>query len=241
MEALLKIAICDDEKTILEEQYEIIRDVLDEKSIGYVIDTFESPQNLILSRTVYDIVILDIEMNGMNGIQTAVQIKKKNGNCLIFFVTNYESYLDDAFNTHAFRFWTKPLERHRLVRGIDAALAEIEKNRQFIIATNGVNKIKIMMQSIIYIYVVTKKVYIVTTKGEIEVSDKFEFISGQLSGNPDFFESHRGYCVNFKYINHYCKDKIYCSHQGKSYEVYLSRRKYNSFCKNFMEWMGDAK
>ncbi len=241
MEELLKIAICDDEKNVLEQQCKIIKEILYEKNIKFIVEVFESPVELLESKTIHDILILDIQMDDMDGIATAKQIKKRNEDSIIIFVTNYDAYLDDAFDVHAFRFLKKPLDRHRVARGIEAALTEIEKNRRFIIATKGINKVKIMTQSIIYIYVVAKKVFVVTTKGEIAISDSFESILSQLNKRTDFFEPHRGYCVNFKYINNYDKDKIYCTFNGKSYEVYLSRRKYNSFRKNFIEWMGDAK
>lgn len=241
MGELLKIAICDDERNILEEQCKVIKQILDEKNINSIIEVFESPVELLECRTIYDILILDIQMDDIDGIETAKQIKKKNEDSIIIFVTNYDAYLDDAFDVHALRFLKKPLDRYRLERGIDAALTEIEKNRRYIIATKGINKVKIMTQSIIYIYVVAKKVFVVTTKGEFAVSDSFESILSQLDKRMDFFEPHRGYCVNFEYISNYDKDKIYCKFKDKSYEVYLSRRKYNSFRKNFIEWMGDVK
>lgn len=241
MEDLLKIAICDDEKNALKQQYKIIKEILEEKNINFIIEVFESPVELLEGTTIYDILMLDIQMDDIDGIEAAKQIKKKNKDSIIIFVTNYDTYLDDAFDVHAFRFWRKPLDRHRLACGIDAALTELEKNRRFIIATKGLNKVKIMTQSIIYVYVVAKKVFVVTTKGEFAVSDSFESILGQLNKRADFFEPHRGYCVNFEYINNYDKDKIYCTFNDKSYEVYLSRRKYNTFRKNFIEWMGDAK
>lgn len=241
MEELLKIAICDDEKNVLEEQNKIIAHILEEKNIRFTIETFESPVELLESKTMYNILIVDIQMDYVDGIEVARQIKKKNEDCIVFFVTNYDAYLDDAFDVHAFRFWKKPLDIHRLSRGIDSALEEIEKSRRFIVATRGINEVKIMTQSIIYVYVVMKKVFIITTKGEFAVSDSFESISGQLRKKMDFFEPHRGYCVNFKYISNYDKDKIYCMFNNHTYEVYLSRRKYNSFRKKFIEWMGDTK
>lgn len=241
MEELLKIAICDDERNVLEQQCKIIKEILDEKNINSIIEVFDSSVELLESRTVHDILILDIQMNNIDGIEAAKQIRKKNQNAVIIFVTNYGAYLDDAFDVHAFRFWKKPLDKHRLSRGMDTALEEIKKNRHFILATKGPNKVKIMTRSIIYVYVVAKKVFIVTTKGEFAVSDSFESILSQLNKRTDFFEPHRGYCVNFEYINNYDNDKIYCTFNDKSYEVYLSRRKYNLFRKNFIEWMGGAK
>lgn len=237
MEELFKVAVCDDEKIVLDEQCEMLSKTLSAKNLNYSLSVFESPVELMGSEECFDLVILDVEMGDINGIKVAEKLKSRNEDCAIFFVTNYETYMDDALNKHALRFWTKPINPTRLSYGIDSVLNEIDKRKQFIIATKGSDEIKIMMKNIIYIYVVAKKVYIVTTKGEIAVNNTFESIRKQLDKSEDFFETHRGYCVNFKYVKRYEKDKVHCSHEGVYYEVYLSRRKQSAFGRSFTDWM----
>lgn len=210
MDKALKVGVCDDEKHILEENVKIVEEVLKEKEAAYVIKAFESPRELLLSQMQFDIVILDIEMKGVSGIEVAKKLRTNDENCIVFFVTNHENYLDTAFDAHAFRFWLKPIDKARLSKAFDSAIARLEKRENFI----------------------------VTPKGEIEVSDKFSDIMKKLSSNSDFFETHRGYCVNFAYVSDYDKTKVFCTVKDKKHEVYLSRRKYSIFCKSFIEWMG---
>ena len=140
----LCIALCDDDKITLDNELAIIKDVLNEKKIEHVIDIFSSPQELLRSDAVYNIIFLDIEMDEMNGISVAEEISTTNKGCLFFFVTNYESYFDNACNVRPFRFWTKPIDRRRLLYGIESAMQELYKNNQFIYVTVNSEKVQIV-------------------------------------------------------------------------------------------------
>lgn len=234
----LKIAICDDDLYDLNSEYEIISKVLKEENIDNTIDLYTSSDKLLTSNKHYNLVFLDIEMNGQNGIELAENIRKLDNKCFVFFVTNHEAYLDDAFNQHAFRFWLKPIQHHKLVYGIKSVIKELEESEQYIIVHNNTKDIKIYVQNIIYIYAYGNKVHIVTTKGEIETSNLYRDVYGKLKKYNFFCESQRAYCINFRYVKNYNKDRVYCGNKDKTYEVYISRRKYNNFNKSFLEWVG---
>ena len=235
---LLYIALCDDDIFALNSELALINEVLNEKQIEYSIDTFNTPQELLQSNTIYNIVFLDIEMNEINGIKVAEAIRKTNKNCMFFYVTNYEEYLDDAFNQHAFRFWTKPIDKRKLIYGIDSALKEFNEENQVIEVIVNNTKVQIFINNIIYIFAQKKKAHIITTKGEIVTNATYQSIFEQLKNYDVFFEPHRGYCVNFNYILNYDKDKIFCIYKSKTYEVYLSRRKQEEFQRKFIKWIG---
>lgn len=235
----LYIAICDDDKYAINNESKLIRDVLEEKQIVYHVDTFNSPRELLKSNTKYNIVFLDIKMDQINGIETAERIRSFNKDCLFFFVTNYRKYLDEALNQHAFRFWTKPIDRRRLISGIDSALKEIRRENQFIYINARSSDVKLYIDNIIYMYVQNRKTHIFTTKGEIIISAAYQTVFNQLKEYENFFETHRSYCVNLNYITGFDKYKIYCSYDKKNYEIYLSRRKYEEFQKKIVRWIGE--
>lgn len=236
---LLHIALCDDDKIALNSELQLIKDVLDEKRIEYAIDVFNSPQELLQSDNIYNLMFLDIEMDEMDGITLATKISATNKNCLFFFVTNYEAYCDNASNLRPFRFWTKPIDKHRLIYGIESAIQELYKNNQFIYVTVNSEKVQIFISSIIYIYVQNKKTHIITTKGEIVVNVPYQTVFEQIKDYTNFFEPYRGYCINFSYVKKYSKDKIYCGYRAMDYEIYLSRRKQEEFQKRFAKWIGE--
>lgn len=235
----LNIAVCDDDKFALNNEFKLISEVLKEKQIEYNIDVFDTPQKLLQSDTVYNIIFLDVEMNGISGIKAAEAIRKTNKRCMFFFVTNYEQYLDDAFNQRAFRFWTKPMDKRKLSYGIDSAMKEFYEEEQVIDIIVNNNKVQVCTNNIIYIFAQNKKTHIITTKGEIITNATYQSVFDQLKIYDVFFEPHRGYCVNFQYIKNYDKDKIFCSYRSELYEVYLSRRKQEEFQRKFIKWIGE--
>ncbi len=235
----LNIAVCDDNREELENESELLESVLKEMGVEYEISIFNSPENLANSTEEYNLLILDIEMEKMNGIKIAEKARLKNKECLIFFVTNYENYIDEALNQHAFRFWTKPMDRHRIIYGMESVIKELRAFEHYIAVIFNKEKIQIKSKNIVYIYIQQRKLHIVTVNGEIITNDTFENILMQIGDNPDFYSPHRSYLVNFRYIKNYDKSKIYCECSGKNYEVYLSRRKYEEFKKAFLCWVGE--
>lgn len=100
------------------------------------------------------------------------------------------------------------------------------------------HKVVLPAKNIIYIYVQSRKLHVITTKGEIVTGDTFEAICGQLREADNFFEPHRSYLVNLEYVRSCERGKIFCAYNDRAYEVYLSRRKYSLFNQKFVEWMG---
>ena len=77
----LCIALCDDDKIALNNELRLIKDVLNEKKIKHSIDIFSSPQKLLQSDTVYDIIFLDIEMAEMDGISCLLYTSPSPRDC----------------------------------------------------------------------------------------------------------------------------------------------------------------
>ena len=84
---MIKIAICDDDKKITTQLEDVIEDYLKQLGIRYEINIFfdgkELMQHMEKEQTEYDVIFLDIEMKDMDGMETARQIRKKNGLVLI--------------------------------------------------------------------------------------------------------------------------------------------------------------
>lgn len=110
----LTIAICDDNKLVLENEKTLIEETLKEMGMPYKMDKYQNPENLIKNAWQYDVVFLDVEMDEVNGIMAAESIHNINKECLLFFVTNHEVYMDYAMNEYAFRFWVKPMSKEKL-------------------------------------------------------------------------------------------------------------------------------
>ena len=85
----LNIAICDDNKLVLENEKTLIEETLKEMGMPYKMDKYQNPENLIKNAWQYDLVFLDVEMDEVNGIVAAESIHNVNKECLLFFVGLY--------------------------------------------------------------------------------------------------------------------------------------------------------
>ena len=90
---MIRIAVVDDEREQIDHLIEIISCFFSQKHIKYMIDDFESGENLLKSKTVFDIIFLDIQMSGIDGIETAQKLRINNKRTALFYVTSYSDYV----------------------------------------------------------------------------------------------------------------------------------------------------
>ena len=119
----MQIAICDDEKSIgliLEEK---IKKLLPDA----VIEKYLSGDELIASGCEPDILFLDIQMPGMDGMETARILRQKNEKMVLIFVTAVEEYVFQAFDVAAFHYLVKPFSDEKFEEVVKRAVRSIEK------------------------------------------------------------------------------------------------------------------
>ncbi len=234
----LHIAVCDDEKAALEYETDLVSKILYEKNVNIELNTYNSPLNLLNSEKIYDIVFLDIEMDGMNGIELAEKIREKNQNCFVFFITNYSVYLDKAFDVRAIRYLTKPVDPDRLRAGIDFVLDSIVSASKKISVINFKNKltVEIEIADIIYISNSGRRTQIVTKQYEFETEEIFSTVKQMIEKEVNYFATpHQSYYVNLKYVTGYTKTDVQMSYAGNTYNILMTRRRYKDFDIKFFE------
>ena len=117
----MNIAICDDDKSFRDLLEKHLRNYFNDRNISLNIFQFPSGEKLLENQLLFDLVFLDVEMGNINGIDTGKELKRRNPHNIIFVITSYDGYLDDAFHIRAFRFLSKPLDIVRLYRALDDA------------------------------------------------------------------------------------------------------------------------
>ena len=100
----MKIAICDDDSAYVKKIESVVRTTLAEKNIDARFDLISDSAQLHDSAETYDMAFLDIGMTPYNGLEIAARLKKRNRNIIIFFITSYDDYIDDAMDLHVFRY-----------------------------------------------------------------------------------------------------------------------------------------
>lgn len=236
----LKIAVCDDDSDVLNNESAIVKELCLKKGVDTVIEQFSSPSDLLKRAEEYTIVILDIEMKEMDGISLAEQITEKNPECYKIFITNYFVYLDKAFDVNAVRYLTKPVDKRRLSDGLDIIFERIDSKHKMLHITQRKNKsaVDIEISTILYIETSGRHTKLVSFKyGEFEAEEVFSDIKDMIEKEVNYFcQPHQSYYVNLNYVVSYTKDNVILAYAGKTYKTSMSRRKYKDFEEKFF-WM----
>ena len=108
----MQLIICDDDNLFIQKLQSYLQLFFRQHHLTLPeIITFTSGEELLSYTGRIDILFLDIEMPGMNGIYVGNILKRRNENIIIFVVTSYSEYLDEAMRFHVFRYLSKPLEK----------------------------------------------------------------------------------------------------------------------------------
>ena len=228
----MEVAIVDDEK--------VIREQIKKLAVKYEpecnVKAYETGEELLAEGNKYDVVYLDIQMEGMNGIDTARALREKQEDTVLIFVTGVKDYVFEAFDVAAFHYLLKPIEESKFAEVFDRAAKEAEKRKekgqkQLFIKTRQRN-ITLEQKNILYIENRGRKAEIHTVDETIEIYAAMVELEKHLGG--EFYRCHRGYLVNMAYITEYSNDSIRLS-DGES--IYLPKEKYNEFVKEYMRYL----
>ena len=199
----MQIAICDDEVSMVQILEEKIKKLLPDA----VIDKYLSGDELIASGSKPDILFLDIQMPGMDGMETAKVLRQDNEDMILIFVTAAEEYVFQAFDVGAFHYLVKPFSDEKLKEVVTKAVhnikrsSRLEKDEKYIMVQTAGSHIKIFLRDIVYAEVYNRKVIIHTRSTDIEYYGKLQELSDMAGA--DFFRTHRAYLVHFKYVEKY--------------------------------------
>ena len=204
----MKILICDDEYTILEILKKHIMEYTAAHCIKADIYATTSPKEIFESSTSYDLAFLDIQMPDIDGISVAKELKNRNQKVVIFFVTAFDEYQDEAMDLHAFRFFDKPLNIERLYSGLNRAIEYLNESYIDVYIENKNRHIKVSVDDIKYIKRENRKNTVVTNNEIYTVRCKFDELISALP-NTFFYLVHKSFYVNLHYITEYSYKEIY--------------------------------
>ena len=228
----MDIAVVDDEKAIREH----ICGLVEEQQPESRIEAYATGGELLASGKRFDIVFLDIQMEGMNGIEAARGLREKNanlgvGDTVLVFVTGIKDYVFDAFDLYAFQYLLKPIDEDKFAEVLARAVREAAKKKERRVLFIKSRNLTLDQSEILYIESRAKKVEI-HTKGAaqaIEIYAAMDELEGQLGEN--FYRCHRAYIVNMDCITEYDGESITLTGGDR---VYLTKKKYGEFVKAYM-------
>lgn len=204
----MNIAICDDEEKFL---IKVKEDLLSLRSHEdeFTFEEFRTGRELLADFTEgkYAMVILDIEMPGLNGLETAEYLRKIDEKVIILFLSGYEKFACQGYAVRAFRYILKTQPRSIYMKQLEDAVREYYRNTRYIIACDGGKDEKIPTDDIMYIEVFSHKILIHSKNGDFFKKGTLSELEEQLS-DLMFARLDKSTIVNIANIDYIRKNEI---------------------------------
>ena len=230
----MRIAICDDEKRICA----ILAEKAGKICPGAEIMTYASGEELLGADILPDILLLDIKMPGMSGMDVARILRDKDWRKILIFITGEEDQVFNSFDLQAFHFLVKPVADEKLKEVLDNARKELErygdisgKQDKYIEIQSGTAHIRINLSQLLYAEVYDRKTILHMKKENIEYYGQLSVLENLVG--KDFYRIHRSYLVNMKYVERYDRTSVTLTGGDN---IPISRREYDGFLKAYLEY-----
>ncbi len=223
----MKIAICDDEAPIRELLKDKIEKYYFSQNIEFSIRTFESGGKLLeQDLDQIDVLFLDVDMPGKNGMDTAKEIRRTNKEMLIVFLTAYSEFVFESFKVDAFRYLVKPLKDQELEEVLSAVQHKLYVDDEEYLSFQFQNEMyNVRYSDIIYIEGMRDKIWLYCRDDTYRWHGTLKALLELLEGRG-FFQVHRSYIINMAKIQKYNSQAVIL--EGDS-EVPISRYKLDAF------------
>lgn len=231
---MIAIAICDDDNS----QINALKKMLTEWNSHITINEYNSAEQLLFHYpdVSCDLLLLDIEMGDMSGMELARELRARGDMLPIIFITGFSQYIGDGYDVEALHYLMKPVDKKKLFRVLDRYACR-RKSDNRIILPSGNESVLITSDDIVYLEAFGKKTQITLTSGkEIICTCGLGDVSEKLG--QGFVSCHRSYIVNIGLIRSISRAEITMD-GGK--KIPLSRRSYDSVNRAFIDYYKEVR
>lgn len=235
----MRIVICDDDASATEQIASLVSGYFASVHLKCPeIVVFTDGAALLADPGAMDIVFLDIEMPGTNGIYVGQELTHRNRRTIIFVVTSYLEYLDDAMRFHVFRYLSKPLDRQRFYRNMNDALALYHIVSATVTVETKQDVHSVPADSVVMVETTGRKVTVHTVAAAYDSVHSLQHWLKALPSNT-FFQTHRSYLVNFAYVTAFNRTTVRLGAIDKS--AYLTKRRYSAFKNAYLLYLESTR
>ncbi len=200
----MRIAICEDEKVVLDFESSLVTQWAAGCGCPLQLDTYiSSEQFLFESEDIapYDVLIFDIQMKNMNGMELAKKLRARGSDAVIIFITGVPDYAIEGYEVGAVRYILKPVKEEVLKGLLDSVWKEHQKKSEdYFVLGQGADLEKICFEKIVYIEARGHYVFLKGTDFEREWKAGFAETSAAFEGKG-FFCLRRGLLVNLAHVS----------------------------------------
>lgn len=228
------ISICDDEKVEIEYLSMLVHKWATANMHAAAIDAFESAEAFLFRYTEKkntDILLLDIELDKMNGVELAQHIRRDNESMQIVFITGFPDYISQGYEVSALHYLMKPVDEAKLFSVLDKACKNLNKTERAIMLNIEGEIARFAVSEIVCLEAFGHAVAIRTTTGHYDVKQSITEIENMLG--EGFIRCHRSYIVGLKHIKRITKADVILDN---GMAIPLSRRSYDRVNQAFIKF-----
>jgi len=231
---MIRAAICDDDNS----QISALKAMLTEWNEHIIITEYTSAEQFLFGYpdAPCDLLLLDIEMGDMNGMELARKLRSKGDMLPIIFITGYSAFMQDGYDVEALHYLLKPVDKDKLFAVLDRYASRHSADSRVIFPSED-ESVCVNADDIMYLEAFGKKTQITLKYGK-EVLCTCGLSAAAERLGAGFVSCHRSYVVNLGFVRSISKTDITLDNGRK---IPLSRRLYDSVNKAFISFYKESR
>ncbi len=231
---MIRIAVCDDEKTMSDHIRRMASDFFRRKNTEVSILQFSSGEELLQYDKQIDVLFLDIRMRGMDGMKTARKLRERKFRGFLIFITVLGEMVFQSFEVQAYDYLVKPVHMGEFEKTMERLFSSIQNAGEAgLLVQKGYESRIVPLGDIVFCEIIDRKIYLHLDSSEVvDYYDRIENLETKLSSS--FFRCHRSYLINLKYLKSYKGGTAYM--EG-GMEIPVSRLRGREFSEVILQYM----
>lgn len=200
----MKIAIVDDEVNEQEIIVKYISEWAESKKELVEFFRFQSSEGFLFSweeEKDYNLLLLDIEMGEINGLELAKKVRLEDKHIPIIFVTGYDEYMQYGYDVSALHYLIKPVNKERLFQALNRLEESEQEEVKTLVLNAGSGVRRLQINNMMYVEAAGHGSVMHTLDEEISLKESFGEMEKQLAGVCEIVKSHRAYLVNLRFVS----------------------------------------
>ena len=196
--------------------------------------TFLSGEDLLNYDGQIDILFLDIQMKGMDGLETARKLRADKFRGFLIFITVLKEMVFQSFEVQAYDYLVKPVDEKQFGKTMERLYTSMQNaSEDSLLVQQGYERRIVPKDEIVFCEIIDRKIYLNLTSGEVvDYYERIENLESKLDSH--FFRCHRSYLINLKHLKGYKNGTAYMDN-GK--EVPVSRLRSKEFSGVVLQYM----
>lgn len=223
----MRLAIIDDIDKERDQALQFFKEYQAAHPVIFTVDSFNCAEAFLKAFVpyTYDIVFMDIYMDGMTGLEAAKKMRQTDRHSLLIFLTSSTDHMGDAFSVHAFDYLSKPLNPERLFACLDDSLKLLPAAEEYLpFSINGV-EMRLSFHNIVVLRAYGHSTVLTDISGrEYSIYTAFSMLTRPLMEDSRFLLVSRGVLVNMDFISRFTEKTCELS-DGLSVPITLRKLK----------------